>query len=229
VRFRQVFAVTACFALTAWSVQFWAICAPPAAPAAGTERRSIRRSPLSGQGRRRSGCSVVAVEAHELQQAWLNRALDSSAGHLPPIIGRPGQRAAAADVASDLLMGVSAVRHRQVSILGFRPGAVLCLYTDGLVEPRDQPIDDGIAQLRAAVTATGHPEAGCAAVMPAMADYSTHNDDVALLMIHRAPGKAGTGSADSPCRPHTPAPRPGPDRAGLSRCPAIARHPPGHT
>ena len=122
----------------------------------------------------------------------------SSAGHLPPIIARPGQRAAAADVASDLLIGVSAVRHRQVSILGFPPGAVLCLYTDGLVERHDQPIDEGIAQLCAAVTATGDPEAGCAAVMAAMADYSTHNDDVALLMIHRTPGKAGTGNPDSP-------------------------------
>jgi anti-anti-sigma factor len=45
---------------------------------------------------------------------------------------------------------------------------VLCLYTDGLVERRDQPIDEGIAHLCAAVAA-GDPEAGCAAVMAAMA------------------------------------------------------------
>jgi phosphoserine phosphatase RsbU/P len=43
---------------------------------------------------------------------------------------------------------------------------VLCLYTDGLVERRDQPIDEGIAQLCAAVAA-GDPEAGSAAVMAA--------------------------------------------------------------
>jgi hypothetical protein len=30
-----------------------------------------------------------------------------------------------------------------------------------------------------------------------MADYSTHNDDVALLMIHRKPDKAASGSLDS--------------------------------
>ena len=40
-----------------------------------------------------------------------------------------------------------------MSTLDFPPGAVLCLYTDGLVERRDQPIDEGIARLCAAVAA----------------------------------------------------------------------------
>jgi anti-anti-sigma factor len=119
-----------------------------------------------------------------------------SAGHLPPIIARPGQPAALVGVASDLLIGVPALKPRQVSTLSFPPGAVLCLYTDGLVERRDQPIDEGIARLCAAVTA-GDPEAGCASVMAAMADDSAHNDDVALLMIHRKPGNPGGGSPDS--------------------------------
>jgi hypothetical protein len=91
---------------------------------------------------------------------------------------------------------VSSQKCRQVSTLDFQPGAVLGLYTDRLVERRDQPIDQGIAQLCAAVAA-GDPEAGRAAVMAAMADYSTHNDDVALLMIHRKPDKAASGSLDS--------------------------------
>jgi serine phosphatase RsbU (regulator of sigma subunit) len=85
----------------------------------------------------------------------------SSAGHLPPIIARPGQPVAEAEVAPDLLIGVSSQRRRQVSTLDFPPGAALCLYTDGLVERRDQPIDQGIAQLRAAV-APADPEAACA-------------------------------------------------------------------
>jgi anti-anti-sigma factor len=119
-----------------------------------------------------------------------------SAGHLPPIIARPGQPAVPADVAPDLLIGVSTLKRRQVSTLDFPPGAVLCLYTDGLVERRDQPIDEGIAHLCAAVAA-GDPETGCASVMAAMADDSPHNDDVALLMIHRKPDKAGSGSPES--------------------------------
>ncbi len=114
----------------------------------------------------------------------------SSAGHLPPIIARPGEPATLADVAPDLVVGVSPVDRRRVSTVAFPPGAVLCLYTDGLVERRDQPIDHGIARLRAAVT-TAEPEAGCASVMAAMADYSPHTDDIALLILRRAPGEPG--------------------------------------
>jgi anti-anti-sigma factor len=119
-----------------------------------------------------------------------------SAGHLPPIIARPGQPAAEAGVAPNVLIGVSSQKRRQVSTLDFPPGAVLCLYTDGLVERRDQPIDQGITQLRAAVT-PAEPEAACAAVMAAMAGYSPHTDDIALLMLRRMPGEPGGSEPDS--------------------------------
>jgi sigma-B regulation protein RsbU (phosphoserine phosphatase) len=120
-----------------------------------------------------------------------------SAGHLPPITARPGQPAAEADVAPDLLIGVSSQRRRQVSTLSFPPGAALCLYTDGLVERRDQPIDQGIAQLRAAVT-PAEPEAACTAVMAAMAGYSPHTDDIALLILRHPPGEPAGSEPGSP-------------------------------
>ena len=120
----------------------------------------------------------------------------SSAGHLPPIIARPGQPAAVADITPNVLIGVSSLKRRQVSTLDFPPGAVLCLYTDGLIERRDQPIDQGIAQLRAAVT-TADPEAACAAVMAAMAGDSPHTDDIALLMLRHPLGEPGGSEPDS--------------------------------
>lgn len=120
----------------------------------------------------------------------------SSAGHPPPIIACPGQPAAPADIAPDLLIGVGSQKHRQVSTLRFQPGATLCLYTDGLIERRRQPIDEGIARLCAAVTPTD-PEIACASVMAAMADDSPHNDDVAVLMLHRKPGAPGSGAPES--------------------------------
>jgi len=119
-----------------------------------------------------------------------------SAGHLPPIIAHPGQPAAEAEIAPDVLIGVSSQKRRQVSTLDFPPGAVLCLYTDGLVERRDQPIDEGIGRLCAAVTAQD-PEAGCVAVMAAMAGYSLHTDDIALLMLRRTPGEPAGSGPDS--------------------------------
>jgi phosphoserine phosphatase RsbU/P len=140
---------------------------------------------------------AMATVLYAMFSPSLDQVRVCSAGHLPPLLARPGQPAGPAGVAPDLLIGVSSHKRRRVSTLGFPPGAVLCLYTDGLVERRDQPIDEGIARLSAAVTATD-PQAGCAAVMAAMADYSTHNDDVALLMIRRKPEKAGSGSPDSP-------------------------------
>ena len=119
-----------------------------------------------------------------------------SAGHLPPIVAHPGQPAAEAEIAPDVLIGVSSQKRRQVSTLDFPPGAVLCLYTDGLVERRDQPIDEGIGRLCAAVTAQD-PEAGCVAVMAAMAGYSLHTDDIALLMLRRTPGEPAGSGPDS--------------------------------
>jgi hypothetical protein len=73
---------------------------------------------------------------------------------------------------------------------------VLCLYTDGLVERRDCSIDVGIARLCSAVVA-GDPEAGCARVMTAMADFSPHSDDVALLMVRRVPADTQAGAASA--------------------------------
>jgi serine phosphatase RsbU (regulator of sigma subunit) len=117
----------------------------------------------------------------------------SCAGHLPPIIVRPGQPAETAEVAADLLIGVPAQKCRRTTTLSFPPGAMLCLYTDGLVERRDRPLDDGIDRLRTA-TAAREPEAACAAAMAAMTDDASLSDDVALLILRRqssAPGGSG--------------------------------------
>jgi putative methionine-R-sulfoxide reductase with GAF domain len=122
----------------------------------------------------------------------------SSAGHLPPVIARPGSATEPAEIQPDLLIGFPDRRPRHVTTLALPPGAVLCLYTDGLVERRDQAIDEGIRMLCSAVSGSD-PEAGCAAVMTAMADYSPHSDDVALLMLRRdapsGPGRPDAGGS----------------------------------
>jgi phosphoserine phosphatase RsbU/P len=110
----------------------------------------------------------------------------SCAGHLPPIIALPGQAARPVGTASDLLLGVALQVGRRAVTFPFPPGALLCLYTDGLVERRSQPIDESIAELCAAVTAA-EPDAMCARVMAAMARDATHSDDTAVLVIRRHP------------------------------------------
>ena len=110
----------------------------------------------------------------------------SCSGHLPPLLAVPGQPTVPVEVFPDLLIGVPGTAPRRTKTVTVPAGGLLCLYTDGLVERRDRPIDDGIARLSAAVTATD-PETGCALVMGGMADYIPHVDDVALLLLRRTP------------------------------------------
>jgi len=105
----------------------------------------------------------------------------STAGHLPPIFIWPGQPAAIADVPPDLMIGVADAGCRHVTTLETPPGTTLCLYTDGLVERRDRPLDEEIAVLCAALTA-GPADAVCTAAMAAMA-RSAPADDIALLVL----------------------------------------------
>ena len=106
----------------------------------------------------------------------------SSAGHLPPVIAAPGQRGAVAEIAVDPPIGVADAPARQVTTLALVPGAVLCFFTDGLVERRDMPIDDGITRLCQTVT-PGPPESVCASIMQALVGSQYPGDDIALLVL----------------------------------------------
>jgi serine phosphatase RsbU (regulator of sigma subunit) len=66
------------------------------------------------------------------------------------------------------------------------PGALLCFYTDGLVERPETPLDEGLAGLCQAVAAEP-PEDVCAAVMAAMVGAEPARDDIALLVLRREP------------------------------------------
>ena len=63
-------------------------------------------------------------------------------------------------------------------------GALLCLYTDGLVERRGESLDDSLGRLCRVVTA-GPPDACCASVMGAMVGNEPARDDIALLTVQR--------------------------------------------
>ncbi len=136
----------------------------------------------------------------------LNQVNISCSGHLPPLIAVPGQPTVPVDVFPDLLIGVPGAAPRRTKTVTVPAGGLLCLYTDGLVERRDRSIDDGIARLSAALTATD-PETGCALVMGGMADRIPHEDDVALLLLRRMPITAS-------------------DRGALSAAPAATSSPP---
>jgi serine phosphatase RsbU (regulator of sigma subunit) len=53
---------------------------------------------------------------------------------------------------AELMLGIDPATPRTESVITVRRGSTLFLYTDGLVEGRDLPLDEGIARLGAALT-----------------------------------------------------------------------------
>ena len=118
----------------------------------------------------------------------LDHVLVASAGHPPPLLAVPGESPYPAPVISDPLIGGPPADRRHSSIIELPQGAMLCLYTDGLVERRGWPVDDGIARLCKAIRNT-EVEACCASAMTTMADVGPYKDDIALLVLHRTAGR----------------------------------------
>ncbi len=139
---------------------------------------------------------AIATVLYAVIEPALDQAHISSAGHLPPVISSPGRPAQIADIPADLMIGVSADVPRRSVTIPLPAGALLCLYTDGLVERRGEFLDDGLDRLRQAVTASP-PDACCISVMGAMVGSEPARDDIALLVFQRqqavtaAPGTSG--------------------------------------
>ena len=109
-----------------------------------------------------------------------------SAGHPPPIIGLPTGPIRPAEVPSHPPLGVRNQRRPAATVVSTPPGALLVLYTDGLIERRHEVIDAGIERLCAAIP-LDHPQIVCRQVMRHLIGTSPPRDDVALVAIRRSP------------------------------------------
>jgi serine phosphatase RsbU (regulator of sigma subunit) len=83
----------------------------------------------------------------------------------------------------DAPLGVTTVAPSSVDI-ALPVGAVLLLYTDGLVERRGESLDLGLQRLASALVAD-EPETVCQKVMAALVGGETPGDDIALLAMRR--------------------------------------------
>jgi phosphoserine phosphatase RsbU/P len=133
---------------------------------------------------------ALATVLYAVFEPTLDQVHFSCAGHLPPALAYPGRPAELAELPADLMIGVAPRPPRHVTTEKIPPGTLLCLYTDGLVERRDYPLDEGIDRLREALVPTA-PEAACAAVMGALIGNQQAQDDVALLIVRRQPSRSG--------------------------------------
>jgi serine phosphatase RsbU (regulator of sigma subunit) len=117
--------------------------------------------------------------------------LASRAGHPPPILLVPGRAAKVLDLPAGLPLGLGETFFDETRFV-LPPGAVLAIYTDGLVESRARAIDDGMAELcHALESAFAVPETTLDAACESVAEkLSKHGqDDITLLLVRadRAP------------------------------------------
>ncbi|MFJ9428843.1 SpoIIE family protein phosphatase [Streptomyces sp. NPDC101490] len=115
----------------------------------------------------------------------------ANAGHLPPVLVEPGKAAVLLDVPPGMPLGVGGEPFEEVEV-ELPEGALLALYTDGLVESRDHPLDEGLSAFQRALTDPVRPlEDVCDRVLTTL-NTGHGEDDIALLMarIQGLPGEA---------------------------------------
>lgn len=103
------------------------------------------------------------------------------AGHMPPLVVAPDGTTTICELPAGPPLGLGGMPF-ETTELRLAEGSLLALYTDGLVEERNQDIGVGLERLR---TALGHPgrdpEASCRAVLDALLP-GRPADDIALLV-----------------------------------------------
>ncbi|MFE7972493.1 SpoIIE family protein phosphatase [Streptomyces shenzhenensis] len=123
----------------------------------------------------------LATCVYAVYDSVTRRCTFANAGHLPPVLVEPGEAALMLDVPPGMPLGVGGEPFEEVEV-ELPEGALLALYTDGLVESRDHPLDEGLQAFVGALTdPTSALEDVCDHVLNTL-DTHHGEDDIALLM-----------------------------------------------
>ncbi|MFC8032423.1 SpoIIE family protein phosphatase [Streptomyces griseoincarnatus] len=123
----------------------------------------------------------LATCVYAVYDSVTRRCTFANAGHLPPVLVEPGENALMLDVPPGMPLGVGGEPFEEVEV-ELPEGALLALYTDGLVESRDHPLDEGLQAFVGALTDPSAPlEDVCDHVLNTL-DTHHGEDDIALLM-----------------------------------------------
>ncbi|MES4889741.1 SpoIIE family protein phosphatase [Streptomyces sp. NPDC096012] len=123
----------------------------------------------------------LATCVYAVYDSVTRRCTFANAGHLPPVLVEPGEPALMLDVPPGMPLGVGGEPFEEVEV-ELPEGALLALYTDGLVESRDHPLDEGLQAFVGALTDPTRPlEDVCDHVLSTL-DTHHGEDDIALLM-----------------------------------------------
>ncbi|GGV17799.1 hypothetical protein GCM10010293_11610 [Streptomyces griseoflavus] len=135
----------------------------------------------------------IATCTYAIHDPNEGRLVYASAGHLPILVRDENGMVQRADEPTGPPLGTGGWMHSSGSVpLG--PGSTAVLYTDGLVERRNQDLDEGIAALEGALAgATGSPQVVCDRLVRSAGVTPDHDDDVAVLVLQH-PARKGAES-----------------------------------
>lgn len=126
----------------------------------------------------------------------------SSAGHPPLLLASPDERARFAEMEPEPFLGVASHLERSSVRMGFPPETLMVLYTDGLIERREESLAARMDRLRDTVTAV-EPEVVCRRVMFRLVGDTSPLDDIAVVAARRVrltAGRPGTEHRKAPDR-----------------------------
>ncbi|MBY8344404.1 SpoIIE family protein phosphatase [Streptomyces spinosirectus] len=135
----------------------------------------------------------IATCVYAIHDPNEGRLVYASAGHLPILVRDESGTVLRADEPTGPPLGTGGWMHSSGTVpLG--PGATAVLYTDGLVERRNEDLDEGIAALERALSgATGTPQVVCDRLVRSAGVTADHDDDVAVLVLQH-PARTGPDS-----------------------------------
>ncbi|CAL9487524.1 hypothetical protein SUDANB6_03177 [Streptomyces sp. enrichment culture] len=132
----------------------------------------------------------IATCVYAIHDPNEGRLVYASAGHLPILVRDEGGTVHRADEPTGPPLGTGGWMHTSGSV-PLAPGSTAVLYTDGLVERRNEDLDEGIAALeRALAGATGTPQVVCDRLVRSAGVTADHDDDVAVLVLQH-PARTG--------------------------------------
>lgn len=109
------------------------------------------------------------------------------AGHVPPVVLRPGSGASEIELPPSSPLGVGSPRAYSETNIAGGPGATLVLCTDGLIESRGWEIQGGLDRLTRAVdSGPRDPEQLCDHILTAVTPAGAGEDDIALVVMQFA-------------------------------------------
>ncbi|MFJ9853273.1 SpoIIE family protein phosphatase [Streptomyces sp. NPDC101150] len=112
-----------------------------------------------------------------------------TAGHPPPLLRHPGGHTEVLRVRPGLLLGIDPAAEYPATEIPLPPGAVLALYTDGLVEAPGVDLDDATADLADRLARAPHQPLDVLAetLVRHGAQPDPRSDDIALLLLRSQP------------------------------------------